>query len=113
MPRLVLRFEAARNTPWNSGVVVLTIKPPGTGPSDPTGGYRFWDIFDIYFLDGKVVGAHALRAYGDVRDAPGGVRPGPVFWVKRRPDGTEERGVGPLFKDVFGCDPPSTIPQAP
>ena len=75
-------------------------------------GCHFWDGFDIYFLDGKVVGANAFRSYCDARNAPGGVRPGAVFWVKRRPDGTEERGVGPLFKDVFGCDPPAALTQA-
>jgi hypothetical protein len=75
----------------------------------PDMGFHFWDTFDIYFLEGKVVGANATRSYGDTRDAPGGVEPGPVFWVRRGPDRTEERGVGPLFKDVFGCDPPATI----
>jgi hypothetical protein len=72
-------------------------------------GFDFWDSFGIHFLEGKVVWAYANRAYGDTRDAPGGVEPGPVFWVRPGPDGTEERGVGPLFKEVFGCEPPATI----
>lgn len=76
----------------------------------PDMGFHYWDSFSIQFLEGKVVSAYARRSYGDTRSAPGGVEPGPVFWVKRGPDGTEERGVGPLFKDVFGCDPPATVP---
>jgi hypothetical protein len=82
------------------------------GAIGPDMGFHFWDSFGIYFLEGKVVWAHASRSYGDTRNAPGGVKPGPVFWVTRRPDGTEERGVGPLFKEVFGCEPPATIPAA-
>ena len=52
------------------------------GQISPDMGFHFWDAFDIYFLDGKVVGANAFRSYGDWRNAPGGVRPGAAaFWV--------------------------------
>jgi hypothetical protein len=70
------------------------------------------DSFSLQFLDGELVHAFAGRSYGDSRDSPDGANPRYAFYLRRGPDGVELREIGPAFNDVFGCDPPVTIPAS-
>lgn len=76
----------------------------------PDMGFGYWDSFDIYLFERRVVRAWASRSYGDTRDSPDGANPRLALSLTRGPDGSEVREIGPAFKDVFGCDPPVMIP---
>ena len=78
----------------------------------PDRGFHFWDLFDIRFLDGTVVQAIAYRSFGDARDDPSGVGDRIALHLRRAVDGSEQKEFGPLFKEVFGCDPPVATPAS-
>lgn len=73
----------------------------------PDMGFRFWDDFSVHMLDGRIVLARAFRSYGDSRKSPDGTNPRLALSLVRAEDGTARREIGPAFKDVFGCDPPT------
>jgi hypothetical protein len=90
----------------------------GTQPYDAQIHYGRFDVdhfetkdsFSLQFFQGELVHAFAGRSYGDSRRSPDGTNPRHAFYLRRGPDGAELREIGPAFNDVFGCDPPVTIP---
>jgi hypothetical protein len=73
--------------------------------------FRYRDTFDVMLLKGRVVRAWAGRTYSG-SPSPDGANPRYAFYLRRGPDGAELREIGPAFNDVFGCDPPVTIPAS-
>ena len=76
----------------------------------PDMAFGFWDSFDIYLFEGRVVQAWSGRSYGERRNSPDGLSPRLALSLTRGPDGSEVREVGPAFNDVFGCNPPIATP---